>query len=173
MKKGMVYLFTGDGKGKTSAAFWTAVRASLSGKRVAIVQWYKEARWSTAEQEIEKKLDRLEVFLMGRGFYKLPTDHASEDEHKLAARKALEFAARKLKKVDVFVLDEVINAVNDGLIMEEELMELIRNRGKVHLVLTGRGASERLIHEADLVTEMRKVRHPFDKGIKAVKGLDY
>lgn len=173
MHKGMVYVFTGEGKGKTSAGFWTGVRAALSGKKVAVVQWYKESRWPTAEQEISKFIPNFAVYLMGKGFYQLPTDHASEEEHKVAAGEGLELAKKLISEVEVLILDEVINAVGDGLIEESELMKLIEERGEVHMVLTGRGASKGLIEKADLVTEMVKVKHPFDKGKMAVKGLDY
>ncbi len=86
---GLVYIFTGDGKGKTSAAMWTAVRAALAGKKVAIVHWYKESRWPTNDQKIKDLFPNLEDFLMGQGFYNLPSDHASVDEHSLAAKAAL------------------------------------------------------------------------------------
>src|SRR3989344_8703888 len=89
LNSGLIYVFTGEGKGKTSAAFWTGVRAALRGMKVAAVQWYKEARWPTAEQEIGNKLKNFRVYLMGKGFYKLPTDHASSVEHKRAAQEAL------------------------------------------------------------------------------------
>ncbi len=173
MNKGLVYVFTGDGKGKTSAAFWTGVRAALSGMSVAAIQWYKEGRWPTAEQEIGKKLKNFKVYLMGKGFYKLPTDHASKDEHKQAAQKALGLAKELINKVDVLILDEVNNAVSDKLISVTEVMELIVHRRKTHLILTGRKADKKIIEVADLVTEMRKIKHPFDRGKKAVRGLDY
>lgn len=171
--RGMIYIFTGDGKGKTSAGMGTAVRAALGEMKVAIVHWYKEERWKTNDQKLKDLLPNLEVYLMGQGFYKLPTDHAGEDEHKAAAIAALEKAKELLEKVEVLVLDEILNTIGDGLLSEEEVLELVEMRGKVHLVLTGRGASEKIIEVADLVTEMKKIKHPFDKGKKAVKGLDY
>lgn len=173
MSRGLVYVFTGEGKGKTSAGFWTAVRSALSGRRVAVVQWYKEARWPTAEQQIEKFVPNLQVYLMGKGFYKLPTDHATLDEHRQAAEAGLKLAEKLIKEVGVLVLDESINAIGDGLIEEEEVLNLLKKRGRVHMILTGRGASERLIEVADLVTEMKKIKHPFDQGKMALKGLDY
>lgn len=171
--KGLVYVFTGDGKGKTSAGFWTGVRAALSGKKVAVVQWYKEARWPTAEQEIEKHIPNIKVYLMGKGFYKLPTDHESEEGHRRAASEALGKALELLDEVEVLILDEVLNAVGDGLVEEERVLSLLRKREGVHVILTGRGASKSLIEVADLVSEVKKIKHPFDRGIKAVKGLDY
>lgn len=170
---GMVYIFTGEGKGKTSAALWTAVRAAKTGMRVVVIMWYKEARWPTVDQEIGENFENIEIFLMGRGFYQLPTDHASVSDHKEAAKMALELAREKLRKVDLLVLDEVVNAIGDGLVGEDEVVKLIESRGKTHLILTGRGVSKKLIWLADLVTEMKKIKHPFDRGIKAVRGLDY
>ena len=206
--KGLVYVFTGDGKGKTSTAFWTGVRMALRGKRVAAVQFYKEARWPTAEQKVQRlfagksgrssKTSRkgsFDVFLLGKGFYKLPTDHASKGEHKEAAGAGMDLAknilmvsnslktrpglvnlqgrALQIKPVDLLILDEVNNAVADELTELTELTELIEGRGKTHLVLTGRNAHKEIIAAADLVTEMKKIKHPFDRGVKAIKGLDF
>ena len=173
MKQGLIYVFTGAGKGKTSAALGVAVRAALSGMKVAIVQWYKEKRWPIAEHQIGKYIKNIKIYPLGSGFYKLPTDHATPTEHKHAAVAALKMAEEVLSKVDVLILDEVNNAVNDKLIDLNYLTELIKKRGKTHLILTGRGASGRVLEVADLVTEMKKIKHPFDKGQKAVKGLDF
>ena len=173
INRGLVYVFTGNGKGKTSAAFWTGMRAVLSGMKVVVVQWYKEARWPTAEQEIGKTFKNFKVYLMGKGFYKLPTDHASSEEHKQAAEAALSKATSLLGKVDLLILDEVNNAVKDGLVNVTDLSGLISKRGKTHIIITGRNAHKKIINMADLVTEMKKVKHPFDQGKKAMKGLDY
>ena len=110
---------------------------------------------------------------MGKGFYKLPTDHAKPDEHKKVAQEALKKAQQLLGKVDVLILDEINNAVVDRLIKVSEVIKVIEGRGKTHLILTGRNASAELVEVADLVTEMKKVKHPFDKDIKAMKGLDF
>lgn len=169
--KGLVYVFTGDGKGKTSAALGVAVRAASNGMKVGWVSWYKEKRWPISEMKL--RLKNLKMYWLGEGFYKLPTDHATPSEHKLAAEAALKMAESLLGKVDVLVLDEVNNAVADHLINLNFLSKLIKKRGKTHLILTGRGASPELVERADLVTEMKKIKHPFDKGRKAVKGLDY
>lgn len=172
-KQGKIYVFTGEGKGKTSAALGVSVRAALSGMRVVIVQWYKEKRWPIAEHKLGELSKLIEIYPLGEGFYELPSDHATEDEHKRAAKKALRQARGKLGEADLLVLDEVINAIGDGLVEEEEVLELIKQRGECHVILTGRGASKRLIEEADLVTECKKIKHPFDQGEMAVKGLDY
>jgi cob(I)alamin adenosyltransferase len=173
MTSGLIYVFTGDGKGKTSAALGVAVRAALTGMKVAIVQWYKEKRWPIAEHKLGKYIKNIKIYPLGSGFYKLPTDHASPKEHQQAAEAALKQAGKLISQVDVLVLDEVNNAVRDRLINLDHLTDLIKKRGQTHLILTGRGADKKIIELADLVTEMKKIKHPFDKGQKAVKGLDY
>jgi len=135
------------------------------------VSWYKEKKWPISEMKL--KLKNLKMYWLGEGFYKLPTDHATPKQHQQAAAAALKMAEKLLGKVDVLVLDEVNNAVADKLIDLNHLTSLIERRGKTHLILTGRGASGRVLEAADLVTEMKKIKHPFDKGIKAIKGLDY
>ncbi|MFH0943284.1 MAG: cob(I)yrinic acid a,c-diamide adenosyltransferase [Candidatus Beckwithbacteria bacterium] len=170
-KQGLVYVFTGEGKGKTSAALGVAVRAASTGVKVGWVSWYKEKKWPISEMKL--KLNNLKMYFIGEGFYKLPTDHATPAQHHKAALAGLKLAEKLIDKVDVLVLDEINNAISDKLIKLEQVMKLIKNRGKTHLILTGRGATRRLLVGADLVTEMKKIKHPFDKGVKAVKGLDY
>lgn len=208
--KGLLYVFTGDGKGKTSAALGVAMRAVGQGKRVAMIQWYKERRWTIGEHVLPKILKKplFEIYPMGQGFYKLPTDHASSEEHRRAAHEALHLAKESLtehngRTVDrltgqkkfnhstistkgrspfgrqpfsplfLLILDEVINAVNDHLLALPDLLALLELRGSTHLILTGRSAPKKLIDIADLVTEMKNVKHPYEKGLKAVQGLDF
>jgi cob(I)alamin adenosyltransferase len=186
---GLVYIFTGDGKGKTSAALGVAMRAVGQGKKVAMVQWYKERRWEIGEHNLPLILERtkeaagsFEIYPMGQGFYKLPTDHATANDHKTAAQQALKFAGSLLVHhpssiihypLFLLVLDEALNAVADKLIQLNQLVKLISLRGSVHIILTGRNAPKELIDLADLVTEMKNIKHPFDSGKKAVMGLDY
>ncbi len=195
-KQGQVYVFTGDGKGKTSAAFWTGVRAALRGMKVAAIQWYKDPTWDVAEYRLPKILKKFQVYPMGEGFritnyesrimnregkeVKLASvgtgrvvDTASEQEHKMAAREALNLAGKLIGKVEVLILDEVNNAVKDKLIDLVDLIDLISKRGKTHVILTGRDACAELVEAADLATEMKKIKHPFDQGKMAVKGLDF
>jgi cob(I)alamin adenosyltransferase len=168
-KKGLVYIFSGEGKGKTSAALGMVVRAMGNEMKVGWVSWYKEDFWS----ESAKKL-KIKMHFMGKGFYKLPTDKVTPKEHKQAAYEALGKAEELLSRVELLVMDEVVKAVADKLIGEKEVMRVVKKRGKTHIVLTGRGLIRSdLFKIADLVTECKKIKHPFDKGIKAVKGLDY
>ncbi|MBI2310133.1 cob(I)yrinic acid a,c-diamide adenosyltransferase [Candidatus Collierbacteria bacterium] len=208
---GLVYIFTGNGKGKTSAALGVAMRAVGQGKRVAMIQWYKEKRWRIGEHNLpemlastkkhkkaqkstRREIGSFEIYPMGLGFYKLPTDHASANEHRKAAGEALELtrellsgkmikmATRATKSFNhlshpnhlfLLILDEAINAVNDKLIDLIDLIDLISKRGQTHIILTGRNAPKQLIDLAELVTEMKNIKHPFDSGRKAVMGLDY
>ncbi len=168
--KGLVYMFTGEGKGKTSAALGVVVRALGADMKVGWISWFKEEKWQMSELNLKGKI---EMYMLGEGFYKLRGDKATEKEHKQEAKKALRKAGELIKRVDVLVLDEVCKAVEDGLVEGEKVIDLINKRGKTHVVLTGRGKIKELVEVADLVTEMKKIKHPFDKGIKAIKGLDY
>jgi cob(I)alamin adenosyltransferase len=176
IKKGMVYVFTGDGKGKTSAALGVTVRAVCNEMKVGWVSWYKGGKWPISEKKLPLKIKpegRLKMYWLGEGFYKLPTDKATPEEHKRAASQALKKAEELLGKVEVLVLDEVNKAIEDGLIEVKEVVDLINKRGQVHLILTGRGRDKRIVEAADLVTEMKKIKHPFGKGVRVVKGLDF
>jgi cob(I)alamin adenosyltransferase len=194
VRKGMVYVFTGDGKGKTSAAIGVGVRAALSGKKVAMVSWYKSKDWDVSEYKLPEKIKNFKIYILGKGFFIKDSrfrlketdikispltgggsvvDRISKKGHKKAADAALKKARELTGKVDLLILDEVNNAINDKLIDLIDLINLISKRGKTHLVLTGRGADKKIINLADLVTEMKKIKHPFDRGIKAVRGLDY
>lgn len=188
----MIYVFTGDGKGKTSAALGTVMRAVGNGMKAGWIAWYKQESWKLSELKSLKKLG-VEVFLMGKGFKfndqetmindqkigkrelvdgSMVVDKMSEEEHKKASKNALKKAGELIGKVDVLVLDEVNNAVNEKLIDVDDLIDLISKRGNTHLILTGRGVDRRVVELADLVTEMKKVKHPYDKGELAIRGLD-
>lgn len=193
--QGLVYIFTGDGKGKTSAALGMLVRALASDWEVGWISWYKEASWGISEHKLheilqEKTKNNLTFLPMGKGFYlqnaessegvkkvrahhATITDNDTPDEHRLAAEEALNKARELLPQVQLLILDEICNAVRDGLLQEEAVVELLRHRGKTHVVLTGREAAPVLVEEADLVTEMKKIKHPFDQGKLAIKGLDF
>jgi cob(I)alamin adenosyltransferase len=185
MTQGLIYVFAGDGKGKTSAAIGVAVRAAGAGMSVGWVAFYKQDNWRLSEMEVLKKIG-VKVFLMGKGFYfkqqvktvrvgkdGVVVDTATGEEHRKAAEAALERARSLIGQVEVLVLDEVNNAVKDKLIKSIDLIALISKRGKTHIILTGRDAQAELIELADLVTEMRKVKHPYDQGKLAVRGLDF
>jgi cob(I)alamin adenosyltransferase len=194
MKNGLIYVFTGDGKGKTSAALGVAVRAICSNMKVGWIFWYKNASWPISELNLPRFMP-IDFFLLGKGFYikeakyqgqsagktaplkggGLVTDSVSVGEHKDSASKALAKLKELLDegKYNLVVCDEICNALSDGLLMWEEVKKVIEKKEKTHLILTGRNANTELIEQADLVTSMQKVKHPYDLGNKAVKGLDF
>jgi cob(I)alamin adenosyltransferase len=171
MPHGLVIVNTGDGKGKTTAALGMAMRCVGHGMRVAFVQFIKA--WSVGEHEAAKRLGpELEVFRMGRGF--VVGEPAAE--HLQAARDALEKVRECLRdgRRQMVVADEALTAVGLRLLTEAEVESLLADRPPaVHLVFTGRGAWAALVERADLVTDMRLVKHPYDKGILAQEGIEF
>jgi cob(I)alamin adenosyltransferase len=171
--RGLVEIFTGDGKGKTSAALGVALRALGQGLRVHIV-FFMKGDFPYGEQKILSELSN--VTFDRFGFQDFVDPDNVKPEEKEEARKALE-AARKAVlslKYDVVILDEVNVAIAWKLIDLDTVIKLIHDKPKnIELILTGRYADPRLIELADLVTDMVKVKHPYDKGILSRKGIDY
>jgi len=196
-QQGLIYLFTGGGKGKTSAALGILLRALSHGWKVGWVSWYKQQSWGISEHEFPKMLkktaaQRLTFDAQGKGFFlgknsnkknsdpkmvqagkALIVDAATTKDHMRSAHEAFSSAQKLLPKVDILFLDEICNALADNLIQETHVLELLKKRGAVHIVMTGRSASKKLIDLADLVSEINNIKHPFDKGKMAVKGLDF
>lgn len=178
---GLIYVFEGDGKGKTSAALGITLRMLLLGKKVVWISWFKEQLWKMAEMNLPMVFKNyIKMYWMGKGFMGGPLDHDTPEGHKRAAEEALLLAKEILLKkeedggmVDLLVLDEVIRAVNDGLLKVADVIEIIKIRGATHVVLTGHVCPKELRDVADLVTRMKKIKHPYDKGILAVRGLDF
>lgn len=166
----MILVFTGDGKGKTSASVGTVIRALGSGWSCCFIQFIK-GPWSSGEQNVLESLG-VEFHKVGEGFYKILNDNKPEVVHRNAAVKGLELFKEKVNKFDLIVLDEVLVAVSEGLLSEEELIKVLK-LNKKHVILTGRGATNKIIGLANYVSEVRKVKHPFDSGVLALKGLDY
>jgi cob(I)alamin adenosyltransferase len=174
--KGLVIVYTGDGKGKTTAAIGLALRAAGYGKRVLVLQFVKT--WFTGEKGGFEGLPNVDFIQAGKGFYKILGDELPEDEHVQAAEAALELAREKIMggEYDVVVLDEIVGTVAGGLLKLEPVLELIAAKpNDLDLVLTGHRGKElpALLERADLVTEMVKIKHPYDQGIIAKKTIDY
>ena len=171
--RGLVQVFTGSGKGKTTAALGTILRAAGHGLRVFIV-FFMKGDYAHGEYDSLKKLPG--VILAGFGLRRIITPPGAASEDIKQARLALE-AAREAAtggKYDIVVLDEVNVAVECKLIKIDDVIELVKGKDEnVELILTGRHADKRLIELADLVTEMTKIKHPFDRGINARKGIEY
>ncbi|PKK84936.1 MAG: cob(I)yrinic acid a,c-diamide adenosyltransferase [candidate division Zixibacteria bacterium HGW-Zixibacteria-1] len=174
--KGLLIVYTGDGKGKTTAALGMAIRAVGYDWKVAIVQFIKGS-WKYGEMDGLKRLaPNVELSIMGEGFVGILDDDKPIEQHREAARKAFDLALEKMEsgKYELVILDEMNVAVTLGLISNDDLKGLVaRKPEKLHLVITGRGARPWLIEQADLVTEMKEIKHPFKKGILAQRGVDF
>ena len=173
LTKGLVEIFTGSGKGKTSAALGVVMRAVGHGLRVHIV-FFMKGGYPYGERNIMAHLPNVSFQSFGHEHFVDP--HNVKAEEKEQARQALKAAREAMAsgKFDLVILDEVNVASSWKLIEVEDVLRLIEEKPKnVELILTGRYADERLIDVADLVTEMVEIKHPFDKGIKARQGFDY
>lgn len=168
---GLTIIHTGDGKGKSTAAFGLALRAVGAGLKVLILQFIKGNKIS-GELNALKLLPNVEVRQCGLGFI----DKNNLAEHIAAAESALKVAREEIlsDKWDLIILDEIIYSVKFGLLDVEKVLELIKIKpSQLHLVLTGRDAPQSLIDAADLVTEMKLIKHPFQRGIKAQRGIEF
>jgi cob(I)alamin adenosyltransferase len=173
LEKGLVQVYTGNGKGKSSAAFGLALRAIGRGLKVYIIQFIKGG-FDYGELYMVDRLPNLKLKAFGRG--KFVTEKPPGKEDIKLAEEALVLAEEVVKsgEYDIVILDEINVALNLKLIKTERVVELIKNKPKhVELVLTGRYAPNEIIEAADLVTEMREVKHPYNKGFQARKGIEY
>lgn len=171
---GIAIAYTGDGKGKTTAALGMAFRAAGYAKKVLIIQFIKSST-VTGEIAFAKKISNIEIKSFGLGFVEIGNDQRPKSDHQKAARKALEAAKKAINSdMDLLVLDEVFVAVSLSLLGEEQIIELLREKKpRQTIVLTGRGASPAILRHCDLVTEMKNIKHPFDQGRAAIKSIDF
>ena len=174
--KGLLIVYTGPGKGKTTGALGTAFRAVGQGLRVLMVQFIKGS-WHYGELDAAKMLgdDKLEIRPMGRGFVKIggaetdPQDIALAEQCWAAGREAIYAGS-----YDLVILDEINYVISYRMLDAERVVEALRGRPeRVHVICTGRNAHPQLVELADLVTEMKEVKHPYTKGILAQRGIDY
>jgi cob(I)alamin adenosyltransferase len=185
LSKGLVQVYTGAGKGKTTAALGLAVRAAGHGLRTCFVQFMKK-EWDSGERAALARLaSEIEVHVFGAAAWGDRTAASPEtpwwalppsEEDRAQAREAFEFARRAATggDWDLVVLDEVFASVRYGLVSVEDVLGLMRAKSpRVELVLTGREAPPEVIEAADLVTEMKAVKHPFEQGVEARKGIEY
>jgi len=182
---GQTLLFYGDGKGKTSAAFGVALRAVGRGWKVLMLQYTKMGEWPKGEPMGEitgarRLAPDFEVISTGIGFVNLFGDPFTLDEHRDAAQRGLELARQRMASgdYDLVILDEAVGAVSQGQWDLQQLLELIQGKPReLNLLITGHDDDKRFIDQViavvDLATEMKKVKHPFDEGHQARKGLDY
>lgn len=174
--RGLVIVYTGKGKGKTTAALGIVLRAVGHGHRVGMIQFIK-GEWYYGELTSSKRLEpEFEMIAAGKGFVGIMDDDHPLEDHQQAAKQALAIARERLTSgaYDVLILDEINYAVKLNLLSEQDILDLIASRPqKTSLVLTGNYAPDKVIQAADLVTEMREIKHPYQSGIKAKKGIDF
>lgn len=174
--RGLVIVYTGKGKGKTTAALGIVLRAVGHGYKVGMIQFIK-GEWYYGELTSSKRLEpEFEMIAAGKGFVGIIDDDHPIEDHQEAARQALAIAREKLASgaYDVLILDEINYAVKLNLLSEQDVLDLIKSRPqKTTIVLTGNYAPESVLQVADLITEMREVKHPYQSGIKAKKGIDF
>ncbi|MDC0041279.1 cob(I)yrinic acid a,c-diamide adenosyltransferase [Candidatus Nitrosopelagicus sp.] len=175
-KDGLVIVYTGNGKGKTTAALGLAMRAIGYDHKVCMLQFIKGS-WHYGEMDSSKKLEpNFELIAIGKGFVGILDDNNPREEHEKYAAEALRICREKINsgRYNVVILDEVNYAINLGLIDVQEIIKLIKEKpSNLDLVLTGRDVKEEIVELADLVTEMKEIKHPFKSGIKAKKGIDF
>lgn len=175
MKKGLIIVFTGNGKGKTTAAMGQALRAVGQGLRVLMLQFIK-GKWNYGELVSIKRLEpNFRIKPLGKGFIrsssKLDDKEAIEN-----VTQSWEYAKNEIlsDKYDMIILDEINYVINYGLLPVEEMLTLLEKKPeRLHIILTGRNAHKKVIEKADLVTEMMDIKHPYSKGIKAQKGIEF
>ena len=173
----MLIIFTGNGKGKTTAALGQALRAVGDGRKVLMVEFIK-GPWRSGEDVSYKKLaPNFKIVKTGLGFVGILGDKLPLKKHSEAARKGLHYASKEIqkKKWNILILDEVCNAVHLKLLTKKQISSFIKKSlpHLEHLIMTGRDCPKEFIKKADLVTEMKETKHPFKKNIKGKKGLEY
>jgi cob(I)alamin adenosyltransferase len=176
-RQGLTLIFTGNGKGKTTAAVGLTVRAAGNRMRVFFLQFIK-GQWKSGEREVLRSLPGVDLEVTGRGFTieTLRNPKIPMEDHAAAAAHGWQVAQRLVREgaYDMVVLDEILGAVTAGLVPLDELVDLVRTKpAELHLVLTGRGAPPELIDVADLVSEVQPIKHPFERGIKAQRGIEF
>lgn len=174
--KGLIHIYTGDGKGKTTAAVGLGVRACGRGLKVLMIQFLKGT--PTGELFSLKALEPDFELHRGTGITKFTWEMNEEEKAKTAAEQhsLLEYAANSAERggIDLLILDEVLGAVSTGMLSKDAVMKFVRSKpSDVELVLTGRGASRELVELADYVSEIKAVKHPAEKGVNGRKGIEF
>ena len=164
---------TGHGKGKSTASFGVMLRAWARGYRIGVYQFVKSGKWRVGEQQAAEALGNIDWFKMGDGWTWTSRDLEGSAQ---LAREGWEEVKRRLEAetYDVLLLDEFTYPMKFGWVDTEEVVEVLRSRpGFQHIIITGRDAPQELIEIADLVSEVRKIKHPFDEGYRGQKGIEW
>jgi len=171
-KKGLIIVNTGNGKGKTTAALGVAMRACGYGMKVTMLQFFK-GKWKYGELRSAPKLGTFEIHPMGKGF---TWESKDIEVDKRLVREAWQAATAEILsgKYDLVILDEINYAISYGYLPVNDVVEFLKKKPEMlHVILTGRDAKQEVIEVADMVTEMRAVKHPFEEGIVAQKGIEF
>jgi len=171
-KKGLIIVNTGNGKGKTTAALGVALRACGYGMKVTMLQFFK-GKWKYGELRSAPKLGTFEIRPMGHGF---TWESKDIEVDKRLVREAWKAASADILsgKYDLVILDEINYALSYGFLPVEDVVDFLKKKpAMLHVILTGRDAKPEVIEIADLVTEMREIKHPFEQGIAAQKGIEF
>lgn len=176
MNKGLIHIYCGDGKGKTTAAFGLAIRAAGRNKKVVISQFLKD--YNTGElKSVEKLSDNIKV-IFGKPITKFIWNMNEEEKNQLKEEETNYFGKivqyTKENNVDVLILDEIIGTINNGTISLQTIMDFLKNKPEsLEVIMTGRDPKEELINIADYISEVKMIKHPFEKGIGSREGIEY
>ena len=167
--EGLVHVYTGSGKGKTTAAIGLGVRAALNSLEVIMIKFIKGSK--SGEDDLNQYLPNFEIYSYGTG--KFIKNKTKEDKKEI--RKALDHAKKAMQKYDMVILDEILYALQMGLVTERQVVKFIKEKPKhVELVLTGGwGTSDKITSLADYVSVIKAEKHPYNKGVGARKGVEY
>ena len=173
--KGLIHIYYGDGKGKTTAAIGQAVRMAGYDQKVLFARFLKNE--SSGELKVLDKIEGIDVLHLKKsfGFYRTLNEEEKVELHK-TYRELWRTIQEKVQKEDyqLLVMDEFLHALNYALVEEKEALEFLKNKPeRLEVVLTGRDPSEQMIEAADYASEIRKIKHPYDRGIIARKGIEY
>ncbi len=174
-RRGLLIVFTGNGKGKTSAAMGTALRAVGNGLKVLMIQFIKGS-WHYGELDAARMLGgAFEIRVMGRGFVKIGTQKPDPEDIRLA-EEAWKAAVEAMQGggYDMLILDEVNYAIHYRMLSIDSVLAGLAGRPEsLHVICTGRNAHPRLVEAADMVSEIKEIKHPYEKGILAQRGIEY
>lgn len=171
--RGLIHIYCGDGKGKTTAALGSALRAAGSGMQVLLLQFFKDGKSSefTALEKVPGVMVVPQTQKFGFSWTLSPEEKAAAGRYYTGL---MEDAFRRSGEYDLLILDEAMSACTNGMISEARLLELLGARPEgLEVVLTGRNPSQALLDAADYVTEMKKIKHPYERGVTARKGIEY
>lgn len=171
--KGIVIVYTGNGKGKTTAALGAALRAAGYGMKTLMIQFIKEQGQSGEQAACPSRIEDIDIYPFGAGFV---FDGDDLQCHIEKADEAWTFMERQLsvKKYDILILDELNAAMNLKLLAVDRVIGFLAGKDQeLHVIITGRDAPKEIIDLADVVTEMREIKHVYQQGVPAIKGLDY